>query len=143
MENSRTHTKNFSAKLGFSYLELTAALFVFTVGLMAAFQTFHFTLSRMRVIKEDSIAMRAIQNEIEMLRGREFNALEIGVADFTADSAGLEQLKDARATANVRPYDTGPSGLMQVDIVVRWTGDQGRAIEKSATTLIGDRGDTP
>jgi type II secretory pathway pseudopilin PulG len=143
MENSRTHTKYSNAKLGFSYLELTAALFVFSVGLMAAFQTFHFTLSRMRVIKEDSIAMRAIQNEIETLRGREFDALETGVADFTADSAGLDQLKDARATVNVRPYEIGPAGLMQVDVVIRWTGDQGRLIEKSATTLIGDRGTTP
>lgn len=126
--------------LGMSMLELTAALFVFSVGMMGAFQTFHYTLSRMRVLKEDGIAMRAIQNEMETLRGTDFSLLATGTHEFAERSPGLEQLADVTATVELRPFNLGDSGLLVAEVVVRWTGDQGRAMEKSAATLVGDRG---
>lgn len=121
-------------------LELTAALFVFTVGMMGAFQTFHYTLSRMRVLKEDGIAMRAIQNEMETLRGTDFAQLATGAHEFAERSPGLDQLAGVEATVELRPFNLGDSGLLVVEVVVRWTGDHGRTMEKSAVTLIGDRG---
>lgn len=128
---------------GMSMLEMTAALFVFSVGLMAAFQTFHYTLARMRVLKENAIATRAIQNEIEAIRGGARISLTPGELDFTDSGADLDHLKDAKATINVRPYEGGMQGLFVLEARVEWIGDQARPMENSVTTLMRNREVTP
>lgn len=131
---------NRAGRLGMSMLELTAALFVFAVGLTAAFQTFHYTLSRMRVLKENGIAMRAIQNEMEALRVTDFAQLDSRSYAFSEQPASLEQLANVNATVSLRPFESGNPGLLVAEVTVQWTGDQGRSMAKSATTLVGDRG---
>ena len=129
-----------NGRLGASYLELTAALFVFTVGLMAAFQTFHFTLTKTRVIKEDTIAARVMENEIETLRALPFSELIDANSEFRSDTSELDQLKDARTTLQISPYPANPNYLKRIDANVQWMGDNGRHRKISTVTLIGDKG---
>jgi hypothetical protein len=132
-----------NATLGVSYLELVAALFVLSVGLMAAFQTFHFVLTKTRTIKEDAVAMRVMENEIETLRALPFSQLHDAAAGLRSEAPELDQLKDARTTVQISPYPAIPNYLKQVEISVQWTGDNGRHRDLSTVTLIGDRGGAP
>lgn len=142
MVRDTKYSGNRNGKLGVSYLEMTAALFVFSVGLMAAFQTFHFILSKTRAIKEDAIAMRTIENELETLRALPFEELPEAQTEFRSDRTELDQLKDARGVVQITPYPANPSLLKQVEVTIHWTGDNGRRRKVSTATLIGDRGGT-
>lgn len=136
----RSTRSNRNGRLGFTYLELTAALFVFSLGIMSVFQLFHFTLSKTRVIKEDTIAMRAVQNEMETLRVEPFSELVDGTSGLTSACPELAQLKDAHGEVRITPYETLPGELKQVQVTVEWTGDNGRHRAQSSVTLIGNRG---
>ncbi len=137
---ARSIRSNRNGRLGFSYLELTAALFVFSLGIMGAFQLFHFTLSKTRVIKEDAIAMRAIQNEIETLRVQPFSELVDGTRGLTSACPELAQLKNAHGDVRIDPYEGFPGDLKQVQVTLEWTGDNARHRTLSSTTLLGNRG---
>lgn len=143
MFSSTRNMANGNATLGASYLELVAALFVLSVGLMAAFQTFHFILTKTRTIKEDAIVMRVMENELESLRAIPFSELYDAAAGLRSNAPELGQLKDARATVRIAPYPTIPNYLKQIEVSVQWTGDNGRLRNMSTSTLIGDRGGAP
>lgn len=123
-----------------SYLELLTALFVFSVGVMAAFQMFNFGLDKTRVIKEGDIAQRAVQNEIETLRTLAFDDLQAGAHPFVSDTPEVDQLVNAVPTVQIEPFDPGLRGLMRVKVSLAWTGDNGRTISRSVETLIGEKG---
>ena len=69
---------------------------------------------------------------------RTFGQLANAPAAPFHDSAGLDGLLNARAVVTVEDYPSA-SGLKQVTASVAWTGEHGRTIWKSITTLIGDK----
>lgn len=129
--------------LGVSYLELTAALFVFTLGVLGAFQMFHVSLTKMLAVKEEDIALRAIQNEIETLRSNSFDDLLDGEHAFRSITPELAQLVNALPRVRVETPALAPDGLKKIEVSLAWTGENGRTITKTVTTLIADKGIRP
>lgn len=125
---------------GYSLVELITAIAVLSVGLLGFVQTYHFGLDKMRTLREASLASRVVQDQIEHLRGKPFDALPIqdhGV--FSGPVPNLKELVNATPTLTIRPYSDPALRLKEICVSVRWTGDNGRTMERSATTLIADR----
>lgn len=122
---------------GFSLLELSAALFVMTVGVSGMMYGFYTGLEKTRAIQETTIAVRAIQNEVEFLRAVPFEALEAGDRDgFLSQTPESARLVNAERRVSVRnAHELGPA-LKEVTVTLAWTGEHGRRISKSLTTLF-------
>jgi len=135
----RLHNKQTTGNGGFSLMELTAALFVLSVGLLGAIQMYHVGVDKTRVLGEKAIAAAAIQNELETLRAAPFSALtNTEEGTFRSETPGLARL--VNATGRVMIADEDCPGLKRVTVSIRWTGEHGRTIEQSVTTLIADDG---
>lgn len=125
------------SQAGFTLLELTAAIFVMSVGLFGVVQMFNVGIDKMRYIEEKDLAVRAVQNEIETLRALPRAALAIGEdRPFVSRTPEMERLVDARGSVTVRNRTDAPEALLEVTVRVSWLGEKGRRIEKSATTLL-------
>jgi len=128
------------AQAGVSLLELIAALFVFTIGLLGSLKMYDVTIDNVRAMREADIAVCALQNEMETLRAMPFESLtERAGAPFVSRTPDMDQLVQVTPTVEVRPYGDPVLALKEVRASVRWRGDNGRVIEKTLTTLIGKR----
>ena len=132
-----------NASLGASYLELTASLFILSVGILGSFQLFHFTMDRMRVVKEDGIAVRAVQNEIEWLRSRSFAEVALGDGPFTSSTPETAQLVNVQSSVKVDLFSSVRPDLKRVEATLTWRGDQGRTVTRTVVTLLADKRATP
>ncbi len=126
---------------GFSLIELSAALFILTVGLFGVIQMYHFGLDKLNAVREFTLATQAIQNEIETLRTMPFSSLENGERQgFIAAVPELETLVQVSPTVSIRDFIEGRGEVKEVTVRIKWIGEHGRVIEKSLTTLIADKG---
>ena len=125
---------------GVTLIELTAALFVLMVGMFGVIQMYHFGLGKMHALNESAVAMRAIQNEVETLRSLPFSQLRnTDSGHFASETPALSKLMNATRSVRINDFPQGPEGLKEVTVSIKWTGENGRTIEKNVTTLIGDR----
>lgn len=126
---------------GWSLVELMTALFVLSLGLMGVIQTYHFGLDKIRTMRESGIATRIVQNEVETLRALPFSALDDRKnAPFISPAPGLERLVNGTPALTIRPHPDPALRLKEATVSLRWSGDNGRTMERSATTLIADKG---
>jgi type II secretory pathway pseudopilin PulG len=125
---------------GFLMIELVAALAVLTIGLLGVVQTYHFGMDKIRTMRESAIALRAVQNEIETLRALPFaNLVDVENGPFVSQTPDLEQLVKATPALTIRPYSDPRLRLKEVAACVRWVGDNGRIMQRAATTLMADK----
>ena len=125
---------------GVTLIELTAALFVLIVGMFGVIQMYHYGLGKMHALNESAVAMEAVQNEIETLRSLPFSQLRnTDSGRFVSETPALSSLVNATPSVTIKDCGGEPKGLKEVTVSVRWTGENGRTIEKKVTTLIGDR----
>jgi Tfp pilus assembly protein PilV len=127
-------------RAGFSMIELVTALFVLTLGLFGTVQTYHVAMDKIRAARENAIAVRAIQNEVEVLRSMPFGELtDKANAPFSRPAPELDALVRATPEVSISPYGDAALRLKEVTVSVRWSGDNGRMITKAVTTLIADK----
>lgn len=125
---------------GFTLLELLAALFILTVGLFGVIQMHHVGLGKLRVLNESIVASHAVQNEIEHLRALPFAALQnVQNGPFHSKSPEPARLVNAKPAVTIEDF-RGTPRLKKVTASLAWTGEYGRTIRKSVTTLIADKG---
>ncbi|MCX5769764.1 MAG: prepilin-type N-terminal cleavage/methylation domain-containing protein [Candidatus Hydrogenedentes bacterium] len=125
---------------GFTLLELVAALFVFAVGLLGTVQMYNVLAGKLLHVQESEIAARALNAEIETLRSLPFSQLTNREdASFVSQPYGTENLVNLTTRLTIRPYPDSGLNLKQITATVLWTGEHGRKIEKSATTLITNK----
>lgn len=128
---------------GFALMEATTALFVAAVGLFGVIQMFQYGARTLHTIQEHTIASRALQNEVESLRGLPFDSLEPGTRlDFFSTTPEMARLLRSSAWVEIRDREEAVGQLLQVTVSLRWTGEHGRRIKRSVTTLIA-RKDSP
>jgi len=138
---TRHRKQNRSRAAGFALLELIAALFVLAVGLMGALQMHNVIAAKLRHMDECQTAARAVDAEIETLRAMPFNQLaDRENAPFVSEPFGTGDLVNFTPSLTIRPHTDANLKLKHVTAAVRWTGENGRTIEKSAATLIAERG---
>ena len=129
----------FMAKDGYSTMEMTATLFVLTVGLFGALQLFSFGLDRMRALDESSVAMQAVQNEIEVLRAAPFASLTDGEHAFVSEAPELSRLENADTRVVIAPVAGVSAALKEVTATIVWISENGRRSERTLTTLLTEK----
>lgn len=135
----RPRTKKSSAA-GFSLLELTAALFVLGVGMFGTLQMYNVLSGKLLHVQETEIAARALNAEIETVRSLPFSELANREnAPFISKPAGTENLVNLVTRLSIRPYADSKLNLKLVTATLLWSGEHGRTIEKSITTLVADK----
>ncbi len=125
---------------GFMLMELTVAFSILMVGLFGVIVMYNFGTAKLEALRESSIALGAIENELETLRARPYAALEnVAQGAFVSETPQLATLVNARPSVTISDYGDSALRLKEVTVRVVWTGEHGRRIEKSMVTLIGDR----
>ena len=126
---------------GFALLEASTALFILVFGLYGVFQMFQYSVDKIRVVSEFTIADRAIENELDTLRAQPFASLQdTAEKTFMTAPPELTGLHSARAHVEVRPAAALPDRLKEVTLVVRWRTENGRPVERRLTTLVARKG---
>lgn len=134
----RKHKQN---SAGFSLLELITALFVLAVGLMGALQMHNVIAGKLRYMDQSRAAAQAVDTEIETLRAMPFAQLtDRQNAPFVSKPFGADKLVNLSTQLTIRPHENKKLKLKLVTATVRWTGENGRTIQKSAATLIAGKG---
>lgn len=128
-----THSRS---ERGIALIEMTCALFIFSIGMLGVIHMFHVCMDKTRALDEYLIAMRAIENEVETLRALPFDKLDNLNGAFASESPSLKKLVKAETTTLIEIPGEFPKDLRQVTVTIRWIGDVGRTIEKHVTTLI-------
>lgn len=125
---------------GFTLVEAVAALFVLSAGLLGTLQMYDHAIEKMRAMREMAIAGEAVQNEIEFLRTIPFKALQdCENVPFHEVRSDLSKFVNASQALTIRPVSDPSLRLKEVTATLRWTGDNGRTMKRSATTLIADK----
>lgn len=125
---------------GFSLVELVTAIAVLSIGMLGTIQAYHFGIDKMRTMREAAAASRAVQDQIEALRSKPFATLDDrDHAPFVDPKPDLSTLVNATPTLTIRPYTDSALRLKEVKASVRWSGDNGRTMERSVTTLVADK----
>ena len=137
---TRANDKLLNDQRGVSLIELTAALFVLTVGMFGVIQMYHFGLSKMHALNETTVAVHALQNEMETLRSLPFSELRnTNKGQFVSETPALSRLADAKPNVTIADYSDGAKRLKRITVSITWSGENGRTIEKTVTTLIADK----
>ena len=122
---------------GFMLVEATAALFVIAIGIYGTIEMMQVGARTLHVTQEHTIAGRALQNEIETLRGLPFDTLELGYRrEFASSTPELAMLMHVKTRVTVREHDGAGGSLVEVRVRLRWTTEHARRVERSVTTLI-------
>lgn len=122
---------------GMMMIELVCALFIVTVGLFGVLQMYTLAFEKSSYVAEYTIALRALENEIETLRALPFEALDTGHdLPFRSETPEIDRLVNAQGMVAIENPVEGPDALKEITVSVRWTGEHGRRIEKSLTTLM-------
>jgi Tfp pilus assembly protein PilV len=131
---------NWRDRRGASLIELMAAFFVLTLGLLGSVQTFHFGTDKLKATRDAAIAERAVQNQVEALRAMPFAELkDCENAPFNAASEpDFGRLVKATPTLTIRSNAAGLR-MKKVAVAVQWVGENGRKLERKAATLIADK----
>lgn len=119
---------------GFSLLELSTAMFVLGIGMAGVFVSFYRGIDGIKATQESHIAMRTLENEIEYRRSLPFDEMTAGAEEtFLSRTPESDRLVNAARTVTI---EAAREGLLSIRVAIRWTGENGRSIEKSLTTFI-------
>lgn len=133
----KINSRNAVSSPGFMLVEATAALFVAAVGLFGVIEMMQVGSRALHVAQEHTIAGRALQNEIETLRGLPFDDLELGKRrEFVSSTPELAKLMHVKTHVSIRESDGAEGRLVELSVRVRWTTQHARRVERSVTTLI-------
>ena len=129
------------AREGSILLELLAALFVFSMGLLGTLASFHYGIDKLRHAREVSTAVQILQNEVERLHALPFDALkEQDSAPFLGSTPNLEDLMEGWGKETIKPYPIDGGNVREIEVAVEWLGENGRAMRRTVSTLIADKG---
>lgn len=117
-------------------VELVGALGVLSVGMLGAMAMYDFGLDKLRAADEARAAASVAADEIEYLRSLPFDRLAATDAAPFHDPAATAGLLNAQAVVRIEDYPGAEGRLKQVTASVAWTGEYGRTVRKSVTTLI-------
>ncbi len=125
---------------GYTLVELVSAMGVLGIGLFAIVTSYHYGLDKVRAMQEMHSAQTVAQNQLERLRAAPFGELKEVENEAVPVGPALERLVRPKIEKTVRIFGEPRLNLRDVTVRVSWTGDQGRPMQASAQTLIGDKG---
>lgn len=120
-------------KGGFTLIEIMLAVLIVSIGLVGIAFVFSRGSAFITEIRETSIAMQAASQEMELIRGMDFDDILTLGSSFT--TAGFSNLSNPTGTLCVdNPF--GTDDMRRVSITVSWTSPQGRSLSKSLVSLV-------
>lgn len=134
MKYRMTHRNNTA---GVALAELICSVFILTVGMGGVIQMYHLGLQKTAALAEYAVALEALQNELETLRSQPFDSLTPGIGQsFTSDPESWKTLTKVRGIVTIKSVSESSVPLKEITVRIRWTGEHGRRITKSLTTLV-------
>lgn len=125
---------------GAAMVEIVTALFIVTFGIFSVLTMYHVGIAKTRAIREHDLVMNALQNELDGLRAMPCECLPRDWnGDFRATKPNLPDFVNLRPHLRIQPSGEGRADLLEVTVGIRWSGEHGRLIEKSLTTLIAEK----
>lgn len=135
MSLTRQHG-SWRSEQGETLLELTAAMFVITVGLFGILQIHLQALDNARTLNAHNLAFECVQQELEAWRAAPFDELTAGEHGFRTAAPALTELYGAEGGVTITIPEGAPPDLVEVRMVLRWIDEHGRRIEKELTAHI-------
>ena len=120
-----------------SLLELTAAIVVFSVGMMALFGIFYKCMVSSRQMHNYQLAGALVQSEIEFLRSLDYSRLSNRKdASFSGPAVDLQKLKGGLGKLTIEDYMD--AHIKKVTASISWSEEKNNK-SITMTTLIADR----
>jgi len=121
-------------------VEIVTALFIVTFGIFSVLTMYHVGMAKTRAIGDHDLVINALQNELDGLRAMPFESSpKDWNGEFRATKPNLPDFVNVRPHLRIQPFGEGRADLLEVTVSIHWTGEHGRTIEKSLTTLIAEK----
>ncbi|HOD51883.1 MAG TPA: hypothetical protein PLM14_06420 [Candidatus Hydrogenedentes bacterium] len=121
-------------------VEIVTALFIVTFGIFSVLTMYHVGMANTRAIRDHDLVMNALQNELEGLRAMPFGNLpQDWNGDFRTTNPNLPDFVNLRPHLRLKTAVEGRADVLEATVSIRWSGEHGRSIEKSLTTLIAEK----
>lgn len=127
---------------GLSLVEVLCAMSLITGGVFASMQVFQQSANQMRTLAQEQLALRVLENEIELMRGATMSVEPGENLPLASGPEELSQLPQASGVRTVFPHGQVP-GLARVVVRLQWSGPHGRLMTRSLTTLVSTPGAAP
>lgn len=128
-------TRSSYNRLGLGTTDIVASLAVLSIIGFGAFGLYHNGIDQLRVSTERTIAVRALENEVERLRALPLSEMETQVdAAYRVSMPELEGLRDAAMSIEVDAYEESTEARV-ITARVRWHSHAGRIISEELTAL--------
>lgn len=126
---------------GFTFLELSAAIFVLSVGIFGVLGMFQVGIAKTKVVAESMIALRAVQNEMEIRVATPFADLVVGESlPFISHTAETDGLVLAERLVTIADRSDRGLSLKEITVQLRWVTENGRVSTRKLTTLVRAKG---
>lgn len=126
---------------GFSLVEACTAIVILMMGVLGSVQLYFHGLDKLNAYKEAELAARIADNEVEFLRSLHYDDLLPGEdRPIVATDLSGTGLANAVGVVRVTDCDGFGGGLRQIEVSLRWTGENGRTIERRVTTRVAELG---
>jgi len=131
-------------KRAFTLIEILMTTVILGVALLAIASAFSRGTSMVTLLKEESVAAYAVQEQMEVIRRTSFsNVLILYFPNANFNTAGLGFLNNSSGAVLVDyPFGvaTPNDRIIRVTATVTWTSANGRVRTKSGTTFVTDGG---
>ncbi|MFC1590219.1 hypothetical protein ACFL42_01855 [Candidatus Omnitrophota bacterium] len=127
----------FKNRKAFTITEALLATVIVGLAVVPIGMLFYVGYSYVGQVRETSIAMQAIQEEVETIRNMDYDDILAIGSDF--EGAGFGRLEDAVGEV-VIDDPLGEANIRRVTVTVSWTSTVGREMSKSMATLVTNGG---
>jgi len=122
---------------GVSLIEVLFAALILGIALVNIALIFYRAPLYAAEIRESGIAMHAVNEEIELIRDMDFDAILALGTSFTG--AGFDKLTNPNGAVNIdNPY--GTADMRRVTVTVSWDTTLGLNVNKTMSTLVTRKG---
>lgn len=124
---------------GFSLVEMTAAIGIFSVGILTVVVIFQKGIAQTGMLYEEQIALEVAESIIEHLRAKGLPKVEGESEIPLAESLeAAKSLRDLHISLSVRDFDPKKPGLKEAALTLTWQNFSRRKRQITLTTLIAE-----
>lgn len=123
---------------GFTLMEVTAAVFVMSVGIFAAFDLYFRCMEGTSAMIEERTALSIVRSEVAWLEGAP--DLDAGTYPIRGTSTMMERLPEGTGVVELSPRNDLAPDLLEAKVSVTWQVRTGRMATREVTTLVYPKG---
>ena len=120
-------------------MEMTAAIGIFTMGILTVVAIFQKGISQTRMLYEEEIALQVAESMMEHMRAKGLPKIEEEAEIPLPESLeAAKSLRNPSLSLSVRAFDPKKRGLKEIALTLSWQGLGRRKRQITLTTLIAE-----